>query len=290
MWIRWRHRLEERPEHLAALVADVAHHLELFVDDHEELVDLLLVAQELRAAGSRSRRSSPSGGRTRKVPRDRVHPDVAAVHADVPLGAGADQVAVAGEEAGTSSRRRARARAAGGRRVERLVGAPVGDDRAVVAADDQVGALALPDLVLDDRLDDLGVVLVVGRRSRRGRRTRRPPSSIASITSATENSRSVSTSTTTSGVPSSCASNPRSATWRNGTATSRSHMPPGGGGPSSSGMSMIESATQRRPPSRPTVSRSPARVERRMIAHASCPWRAAMASLAEVGMAFMSEA
>ena len=41
------HRLEERAEHLAALVADVAHHLELLVDDHEELVDLLLVGEEV---------------------------------------------------------------------------------------------------------------------------------------------------------------------------------------------------------------------------------------------------
>ena len=41
------HRLEERPEHLPALVADVAHHLELFVDDHEELEDLLLVGEEV---------------------------------------------------------------------------------------------------------------------------------------------------------------------------------------------------------------------------------------------------
>ena len=41
------HRLEERAQHLAALVADVAHHLELFVDDHEELVDLLLVGEEV---------------------------------------------------------------------------------------------------------------------------------------------------------------------------------------------------------------------------------------------------
>jgi len=37
------HLLEERTEHLAALMADLAHLLELFVDHHEELVDLLLV-------------------------------------------------------------------------------------------------------------------------------------------------------------------------------------------------------------------------------------------------------
>ena len=90
------HRLEERAEHLAALVADVAHHLELLVDDHEELVDLLLVVEEveqprLQAVGPS--RADPEGAG------DRVHPDVAAVHDDVPLRAGADQVAVAGEEA-----------------------------------------------------------------------------------------------------------------------------------------------------------------------------------------------
>ena len=159
MWIRWRHRLEERAEHLAALVADVAHHLELFVDDHEELVDLLLVAQEVGEPGLDPavvalRRLHPEGAG------DRVHPDVAAVHADVPLGAGADQVAVAGEEQERPVGA-ALAREQPAEDGERLVGAPVGDDRAVVAADDEVGALALTDLVLDDRLDDLGVVGVV---------------------------------------------------------------------------------------------------------------------------------
>ena len=34
------------------------------------------------------------------------------------------------------------------------------------------------------------------------------------------------------------------------------------------------------PPTKPTVSRSPARVDRRMIAHASCPRSASMASRA----------
>jgi hypothetical protein len=39
---------------------------------------------------------------------------------------------------------------------------PVGDRGSVVPADHQVGALALPDLVLDDRLDHLGVGVVLG--------------------------------------------------------------------------------------------------------------------------------
>ena len=114
-----------------------------------------------------------------------------------------------------------------------------------------------------------------------------PVSSIASITSATVNSSSVSMSTTTSGVPSSCASKPRSRTCRKGTASSRSAMCPSSGTPSSRGMSRSDSTTLRRPPTRPTVSRSPARVERRMTAHASCPcsaWRAARAS-SPVGVA-----
>ncbi len=61
-----RHRLEERPEHLAALVADVAHHLQLLVDDHEELVDLLLVGQELQQPGlARPPAPDPAAGRCR---------------------------------------------------------------------------------------------------------------------------------------------------------------------------------------------------------------------------------
>ena len=70
------HRLEERAEHLAALVADVAHHLELFVDDHEELVDLLLVREEVEElALDVALARDPEGAA------DRVHPHVAAVDA-----------------------------------------------------------------------------------------------------------------------------------------------------------------------------------------------------------------
>jgi len=93
--------------------------------------------------------------------------------------------------------------------------------------------------------------------------------SIASITSSTVNSSSLSTSTTTRGAPSSWVSNPRSATWRNGITNNRSAIRPLHGGPPSSGTSRNESTTRRLPPSSPTVSRVPARVERRMIAHAS---------------------
>src|SRR3954451_8120276 len=104
--------------------------------------------------------------------------------------------------------------------------------------------------------------------------------SMASTTSATENSCSVSTSTTTNGVPSSCAANPRSRICRNGTARSRSATCPSSGTPVSSGTSSSDSTTRRVPPTRPTVCRSPARVERRMIAHAWCARSAAIASRA----------
>ena len=62
------------------------------------------------------------------------------------------------------------------------------------------------------------------------------------------------------------------------------------GGPSSSGTSSSDSTTLRRPPTRPTVSRSPARVERRMIAHAPCPVIASIAVRASVAWEVMAEA
>ena len=150
------HRLEERPEHLPALVADVAHHLQLLVDHHEELVDLLLVGEEVeQPVLDVTVAADPEGAA------DRVHPDVAAADADVALRARADQVAVAGEEAERP--------VGAGLALEqppvdgqRAVGVPVGDDRPVVPADDQVGALALADLVADDLVDDLAVRRVVG--------------------------------------------------------------------------------------------------------------------------------
>ncbi len=149
------HRLQERPQHLAALVADVAHHLQLLVDDHEELVDLLLVAQELQ---ERPAHVAVRGQPERAA--DRVHTYGVALHRDVPLGAGTDQVAVTGEE------------------DERPVGAvlaleqpaedgecpggvPVGDLGAIVPPDHEVCALSLADLVADDRRDQVGVRRVV---------------------------------------------------------------------------------------------------------------------------------
>jgi hypothetical protein len=79
----------------------------------------------------------------------------------VPLGAGADQVAVAGEEQ-EGPVGAALALEQPLEDCERLVGTPLGEGGAVVTADHQVGALALPDLVADHGLDQLGVVVVVG--------------------------------------------------------------------------------------------------------------------------------
>ena len=172
-------------EHLTTLVAEVAHHLELFVDDHEELEDLLLVGEELeqpllhlrllavdlhRPLGHAIRwlsseavhgRACRNRGRAHaEGPRDRVHPHVTAHHRHVPLRARADQEPVAGEEderpvgAALSHQQPSED-------GERSLDVPVGDDRSVVPADHQVGALALADLVPDDLLDDDGVVVVV---------------------------------------------------------------------------------------------------------------------------------
>ena len=55
-------------------------------------------------------------------------------------------------------------------------------------------------------------------------------------------------------------------------------MWPSSGTPVSSGTSRIDSTTLRLPPTSPTVSRSPARVDLRMIAHASCSRSASIAS------------
>ena len=79
----------------------------------------------------------------------------------MPLRAGADQVAVAGEEE-EGPVGAALALEQPLEHGQRLVGSPVRNRRAVVPADDEVGALALPDLVVDDRLDELPVLLVVG--------------------------------------------------------------------------------------------------------------------------------
>ena len=90
------HRLEERPQHLATFVADVAHHLQLLVDHHEELEDLLLVGEEVQQPLLPLVRLEAAQAES---PGDGVHPHVATVHADVALRRGTDEEAVAGPEA-----------------------------------------------------------------------------------------------------------------------------------------------------------------------------------------------
>src|SRR4029078_3207175 len=154
-----RHRLGERAEHLAPLVADVAHHLELLVDDHEELVDLLLVGEEVQERALALDRVAAAGEAEGAA--DRVHPHVAdravpALHAYVALRARADEVAVAGEEAeGPVGAALTLAEAL--EDGQRLVGPPVGDPGSVVAADHEGGALALADLLGENLTDKLRV-------------------------------------------------------------------------------------------------------------------------------------
>jgi hypothetical protein len=64
------HLLQPRPDDDPAHVTDRAHHLELLVDDHRELLDLLAVAEEAQQVlGGRP------FGRIAIRPADRVHHD-----------------------------------------------------------------------------------------------------------------------------------------------------------------------------------------------------------------------
>ena len=273
------HRLEERPEHLAALGADVAHHLQLLVDDHEELVDLLLVLEEVEESRLEVARS-PSAAQPEGAA-DRVHPDVAAVHRDVPLGAGADEVAVAGEEH-EGPVRAALALEQPLEDGQRLVVAPVGDGGAVVPPDHQVRALALADLVGDHGLDELGVLVVVdvepaavgeGHLDVVDRLHDLGDRELALALDVDDDQRRPVVVRLEPALAS-----PDGTGWR--AAGRRCGRPRDG--PVSRGTSRIDSTTLRRPPTSPTVSRSPARVDLRMIAHASCPRSASMASRALV--------
>ena len=146
MWTSRLIGLRNGPSTWPPSCADVAHHLELLVDDHEELVDLLLVVEEVEQLGSSRSPSARSPSGSRKVPLIGFIRTSPSWIGDVPLRAGADQVAVAGEEhVGPVGAALALEQPL--EDGQRLVGAPVGDGRAVVPADDQVGALALPDLV-----------------------------------------------------------------------------------------------------------------------------------------------
>ncbi len=150
-----RHLLEARPDHHTAHVADGAHHLQFLVHDHGQFLHLLAVAQELQQV---LRARAP--GRVAVGAADRVHHDRPAGHPYVHLGAGADQraharpvhdvrpvrAALTGQQPPEQGQRVGRAEA----RDVALEGAP----------DDEVGALAGPDLVPQDALDDAGVRVV----------------------------------------------------------------------------------------------------------------------------------
>ena len=83
------------------------------------------------------------------------------MHGDVPLGAGADEVAVTGEEAvgPVGAALPLEQPAQHGERLGRPPGVELGP---VVPADDEVRPLAVADLVVDDPAHDRGVLLVGG--------------------------------------------------------------------------------------------------------------------------------
>ena len=149
-----RHLLQVRPGDAATVAADRRHHLELFVDDHEELFGLFGRREELgEGFGGRPARRVAEGAR------DRVHRDDAVVRADVRFGT------------------RSHGEVAGGRDEERPVGAALVLEQGAepreprrqridvdgcleVAPDHEVRALAAADLVGDHRAHDVGVFLV----------------------------------------------------------------------------------------------------------------------------------
>ena len=150
-----RHLLQVRPGDASAVAADGAHHLQLLVDDHEELLGLFGRAEELGEGLGRR-----AALRVTERARDRVHRHDAVAGAHVRLGAGADGDMARGHdregpvrallvlEQGPEPRQRGHAR----------VGLDSGDE---VATDDEVRPLAAPDLVRDHPAHDVGVGLIV---------------------------------------------------------------------------------------------------------------------------------
>ncbi len=160
-----RHLLQPGPDDHTAHVAHGAHHLQLLVDHHGELLGLLAVAEEgQQALGGRP------PGRVAVGPADRVHHDGPAGHPHMDLRTRADQ--------GPSARRTLRRGAAAARvhderpvrpalggqepaeQRQRVGPAEAGDLAAEGPPDHEVRALAPPDLVLDDPPDDVRVLLV----------------------------------------------------------------------------------------------------------------------------------
>ena len=149
-----RHLFEVRSGDAAAIGAHGRHHLELFVDDHEELFGLLRRAQEL---GQRlGRRPSV---RVAERPRDRVHRDDPVDRADVRLGAGSDSD-VPGRHDREGPIRPALVLEESAEPRERGGGGIRPHTRGEVAPDDEVRSLAASDLISDHATDDVGVFLV----------------------------------------------------------------------------------------------------------------------------------
>ena len=151
------HRLEEGPQHLTTLMTHLAHHLELFVDHHEELVDLLLISQEVEQtllALISLQATQPEGAR------DGIHPHLTLVDAHVPLGRGADQEAITRPEAkGPVGTALALQQPTQHRQSPAHI--PISQLRPIVATDHEIGALTLTDLLADDLGDGLGVRPVI---------------------------------------------------------------------------------------------------------------------------------
>ena len=149
-----RHLFQVRTRDAPAIRADGTHHLQLFVDDHEELFGLFRVLEE-RGEGFRSRAAS---GVTERA-RDGVHRDDAAAGADVRLGTCAHRD-VARRDDREGPVRPAfvlEQRAEPGQRGLARIGVYAGGE---VAADDEIRSLTASDLVGDDVAHDLGVILV----------------------------------------------------------------------------------------------------------------------------------
>ena len=149
-----RHLLQARSGDAAAVGAHGAHHLQLLVDDHEELFGLLGRFEELA-----QRRHGGSALRVAEGARDRVHGDHAPCRAHVRLGACADRhVAIGHDGEGP-----VRALLVLGERAEpRERGdARVGVDRGrEITSDDEVRSFAAADLIGDHAAHDVGVVVV----------------------------------------------------------------------------------------------------------------------------------
>ncbi|CAM5421192.1 hypothetical protein SFUMM280S_07644 [Streptomyces fumanus] len=149
-----RHLPQPGPDDDPAPVADGAHHLQLLVDHHRQLLDLLAVGEEAEQV----LRGRPLGGIAVR-PADRVHDHRAAAHPDVHLRARPDQRPVPG----VHQEGPVRAPLAGQQVPEQRQRAGPAEPREhapVGPPDHEVGALAPPDLLPQHPPDDLLVLLV----------------------------------------------------------------------------------------------------------------------------------